>query len=121
MIYTSYYAKYKGDNGVAVSKSIPKWFIGKACNKLMPTWDMIQSVKGCKSPELLKDAVEKYKISYRKLILNKLNPEKIYKELDGKVLLCYEKPGDFCHRHLIAQWLCEHGFDVKEWESGDSV
>ncbi len=21
------------------------------------------------------------------------------------VLMCYEKPGDFCHRHLVAGWL----------------
>ena len=25
------------------------------------------------------------------------------------VLLCYEKPGDFCHRHLVADWF------GKEW------
>jgi hypothetical protein len=24
---------------------------------------------------------------------------------DDAVLLCYEKPGQFCHRHLVAQWL----------------
>lgn len=21
------------------------------------------------------------------------------------VLCCYEKPGDFCHRHILAEWL----------------
>ena len=21
------------------------------------------------------------------------------------ILLCFEKPGEFCHRHLVAQWL----------------
>lgn len=27
------------------------------------------------------------------------------------VLCCYEKPEDFCHRHILAEWL---GEDVKE-------
>jgi hypothetical protein len=31
-------------------------------------------------------------------------------------LLCYEKPSDFCHRHLVADWLNENGYDVKELE-----
>ena len=32
------------------------------------------------------------------------------------VLLCYEKPGDFCHRHILANWLEENfGFKVEEF------
>lgn len=31
-------------------------------------------------------------------------------------LVCYEKPCDFCHRHLVADWLNEHGFKCKEWQ-----
>jgi uncharacterized protein (DUF488 family) len=34
--------------------------------------------------------------------------------LEGKVLLCYEKSGDFCHRHLVAEWLRRYGYEVKE-------
>ena len=33
-------------------------------------------------------------------------------------LVCYEKPGDFCHRHLVAQWLRDAGYSVEEWETG---
>ena len=29
-------------------------------------------------------------------------------------LLCYEKPGDFCHRYLVADFLQEHGIDCRE-------
>ena len=25
-------------------------------------------------------------------------------------LICYEKPSDFCHRHLVADWLNKNGF-----------
>ena len=53
---------------------------------------------------------------YTKMYLNdleKFNPKSIYEEIlefkidsDYKIfLLCYEKPGDFCHRHLAANWL----------------
>ena len=30
------------------------------------------------------------------------------------VLTCYEKPGDFCHRNLVAEWLTKAGIPVKE-------
>ena len=30
-------------------------------------------------------------------------------------LLCYEKSSDFCHRHLVAEWLRKGGYDCKEW------
>jgi len=26
---------------------------------------------------------------------------------DNVVLCCYEKPGDFCHRHILIKWLGE--------------
>ena len=29
------------------------------------------------------------------------------------VLLCYEKPEDFCHRHLFARWIMHNGADIK--------
>ena len=31
-------------------------------------------------------------------------------------LVCYEKPGDHCHRHLVAEWL---GFDPDSIELGE--
>ena len=31
-------------------------------------------------------------------------------------LICYEKPSDFCHRHLVADWLNKNGFECKEYE-----
>lgn len=32
-------------------------------------------------------------------------------------LLCYEKPEDFCHRHLVAQWLTENGYQCTEYRN----
>lgn len=31
-------------------------------------------------------------------------------------LCCYEKPGDFCHRHILAKWLTENtGIEITEF------
>lgn len=38
------------------------------------------------------------------------------KELSGSediILLCYETPKQFCHRHLVVACLNENGFDVR--------
>lgn len=32
-------------------------------------------------------------------------------DLDKVILLCYEKPTDFCHRHLVADWINKHKGD----------
>jgi uncharacterized protein YeaO (DUF488 family) len=42
-------------------------------------------------------------------ILKKLSARSLYKELTATygpdvTLLCYEKPTDFCHRHIVASW-----------------
>lgn len=37
-------------------------------------------------------------------VLSKLDSDEVYKELDGSILLCYEKNTEFCHRHIVAAW-----------------
>ena len=39
--------------------------------------------------------------------------------LDRLTLLCYEKPSDFCHRHLVANWLRQHGAGISERKFGE--
>ena len=73
---------------------------------------------------------------FNEQVLNKLNAEQVVKELDNLLLnetlaidyngdlkevprialICYEKPSDFCHRHLVADWLNKNGVECKEWE-----
>ena len=57
--------------------------------------------------------VSKFTESF-KLQLSKLNKEKIINKLEDIsqkhnnadiVLVCYEKQSDFCHRHILAEWL----------------
>ena len=46
-----------------------------------------------------------YVEEYWNQVLSKLDPEEVYRELDGSVLLCYEDNDKFCHRHIVAAWL----------------
>ena len=40
------------------------------------------------------------------IVLKPLDPQEIYEELgENAVLLCFEKPTNFCHRFLVAGWL----------------
>ncbi|EJP0602850.1 hypothetical protein NVB42_001978 [Salmonella enterica] len=60
---------------------------------------------------------------YERDILAKLNPEQTWNELHllmgnvEPVLLCWEKPGEFCHRQLVARWFRrELGIAVEEYD-----
>lgn len=49
---------------------------------------------------------------YLGLIASRRTPLEIVNELaDGSVLLCYERPGSFCHRHIAAGYIRRAGPD----------
>lgn len=41
---------------------------------------------------------------FYKQVLSQLDAQKVYEEVDGSILLCYEPNTDFCHRHIVAAW-----------------
>lgn len=41
---------------------------------------------------------------FYKQVLSKLDVNKVYEELDNKILLCYEDSDKFCHRQIVAAW-----------------
>ncbi len=45
-----------------------------------------------------------YVLEYWKQVLSKLDPQKVYNQLDNSILLCYEANTEFCHRHIVAAW-----------------
>lgn len=45
-----------------------------------------------------------YVQEYWNQVLSKLDPEKVFRDLDYSVLLCYEPNTGFCHRHIVAAW-----------------
>lgn len=53
---------------------------------------------------------------YYEHVLSKLDPHIVAEELGpDPILICYEKVGDFCHRHIVADWLRAAGYTVEEY------
>lgn len=104
-IYTSYFAQFStltkaGIMPVSIALVSP-WFHGEKCTYLAPTRKILQ----------FKEEPEKYTDHFNRLVLAPLDFSEViedFKNLShGKdiALLCYERPGVFCHRHLVANWL----------------
>lgn len=115
MIYTSNY-KRKGDeyNAIAISAKSPEDYFGKTFMLLAPTWELIM---GYKHGEIRPcDYANQY---INLLETRDLTPQSILDTLPHSCyLLCYEPPGEFCHRHVLASWLNEHtDANIKEWYS----
>ena len=113
MIYTSYFAAMRKmtDEQKAQCVSIARWTPRGI--------DIPSYLKAAPPSDLLKDykdgtvSKEYVNITYS-FQLSKLTAEEVAKDLDGKILLCFEKPGDFCHRHILAEWLRSHGYECEE-------
>ena len=141
MIYTSYFGKLKKvdkltDGKIYIPYSIafstPKWFHGARIKRLMPDYDLISNYKN----QVID--TQRYMERYQNKVLRDLNPAEVVDELEymlpetvinrleqegcsitetdfiNVLLCCYEKPEDFCHRHILAKWFNAHGYDVKE-------
>lgn len=95
MIQTSYFAKAaKMENAVAISQGVPKWFTGERYPLLAPSWALVKETDE-----------SKYRQRYYNEVLKGLNPVYVADDLEGKILLCHEKAGEFCHRRIVAEWL----------------
>lgn len=118
MIYTSYFAKANKlpENIVPISISAkpPKGYKGLQYKKLAPTYQILMDWKASGN-------ADEYIEAYDEEVLCCHKPAKVVVELmqlsEGKdvALLCFEKPEDFCHRHLVAEWLTKAGFECHEY------
>lgn len=122
MIYTSYFAKLSklpaNITPIAICGKSPEWYKGIQYKKLAPKWSFFSIWKETHDNEY-------YIKHFNEEVLNPLNANDVVNELyslAGKnqdadiVLICYEKPGDFCHRHLVADWLTSNGYPVEEYK-----
>lgn len=108
MIYTSYFGTLnkipKDIIPIAICGKSPNWYTGLEYKKLAPKYGFFMDWK-----ETHDDS--KYTKCFYEQVLDKLDVRETTKELyalsngNDIVLLCYEKPSDFCHRHLVAHWL----------------
>lgn len=116
-IYTSNYARH-GNNplAIAISLTVPDWYEGKQLEYLAPKSDMVGKIrKGSANYNQ-----RKYTREYLDILnARNVNAEQLINSLpDGTLLLCYESPGDFCHRRILADWIeRKTGFIVAEWKN----
>lgn len=123
-IYTSYFAAIsklpKGCALISIARKNPVGITFYAMPQLAPSYDILREYKSCGGTKA------RYAQRYISEVLNCLDPEDTYNYIcsivraSGKncaVLLCYEKPYNFCHRHIVADWLTKSGHPVKEWGS----
>lgn len=120
-LYTGYFAMtrhYKPFVPVSIALKTPVFFTGRKYTKVSPTEEILRLYKGGYLNR------EQYSSMYRRDVLSKLDPHKVARDLEnlcgdapGLVLLCYEKPGDLCHRHLLAEWLSQHmALEIEEYQ-----
>lgn len=108
MIYTSSHKEWQstffktyaisGNRGKDVS------YNGRYYSLLAPKkefWQVWHNNIGIISDE---DNNKYYIEEYFKQVLIKLDPLKVYNELDDSALLCYESSQEFCHRHIVSAW-----------------
>lgn len=108
MIYTSNYKNTKKSCFATISISGDRGkkgkFTGECYPKLAPKkdfWKIWHANIGKISEE---ENMEYYIREYWIEVLSKLDPIDVYKDLDNHILVCYEKPEEFCHRQIVAAW-----------------
>lgn len=124
-IYTSYFANAKKIKDAAVLVGIcakpPQGFKDVNIHELAPTLSMMRQYKESYDENLFislyKNNILKPLEQERKNIVAFLERLAAAANKQYVVLLCYEKPEDFCHRHLVAEWLSEElGYTIEEWK-----
>lgn len=107
-IYTSYFANIKKLNGqgiepISIALFPPKWYEGKELKALAPD---VTFFEGYKEHLITEERFKKfYQYKIEKIGKNRIL-EMINEIADGDVaLLCFERPGEMCHRHILGNYL----------------
>lgn len=135
MIYTTYFANLKNFDRkiscpIAICIKPPNGYKGLVYKKLAPTWKILKEWKENHNENL-------YKVCFQNEILESLCIDQVMEDLRFLInktyncgiiknykwwenisfdiyLVCYEKKGDFCHRHLVSEWMNKNGVYVRE-------
>jgi hypothetical protein len=122
MIYTGYYAKLSkyreaGLEPVAISGKVPDFYEGLTYPDFAPRWE---TFKKWKNGEIGNSRyTQMYKFHLDTLDNNEIKGDFGPYNVEGNdiVFLCYEKSGEFCHRHALADWLEENfGWKIEEYK-----
>ena len=118
MIYTSYFANMKNIPSdvvpIAICGKAPDGYKGLQYKKLAPmlgfflVWQRNHD-NAYYTKRYHEEVIDQLDIREVLLDLHKMSGGK------DMVLLCYEKPGDFCHRHIVRAWLKSNGILSEEF------
>ncbi len=120
MLYTTYFAKLRSlpcdISIVSICGKAPDWYKGIQYKKLAPKWGFFSEWRKNHDNHF-------YVEHFSQEVLSHLDAKQVYDELTALTgsteiaLVCYERPEQFCHRHLVANWFRENGFAIKEYGS----
>jgi uncharacterized protein YeaO (DUF488 family) len=119
--YTSYFGAISklSDNDIvpiSIARYANRYVKTQSYSALAPSKELLSAIK---SGEI---TAATYSVEFKKQ-LAELNPNEVISKLDALAgnqsyaLLCYCKPGEFCHRHLVSEWLGNAGIKIKEFGS----
>lgn len=122
-IATGYFANYNkyirlGYISISICLKPPKFFTGLQLKQLAPSWELLEKYKNNNI------SADEYITQYRNQIKSSIKKKEILGKLtsygDKVVLLCYEKPFDFCHRHVIGRMLSTKQYPIYEVNVGET-
>lgn len=118
-IYTGSYKNCKSGNLISISGDRGKrvGFCGKAIPALAPKkkfWDEWYDMLDKVSKE---ESMKFYIENYYNEVLKKVDIEELLKDEVDPILLCFEESNEFCHRHIVANYIeYLYGMHVDEIE-----
>jgi hypothetical protein len=115
MLFTSYYTRAgRHPSAISISRWAPAEFKGPSYLGLAPSRELLLDYKNG-----MVDDVEYTRIFMQHLA--KLDPHVVVTNIPtNSILLCYEGSRQFCHRHIVAEWIQRNtGIFVQEITSDD--
>ena len=105
-MYTSYFANWRkfpliGYQPIGIVSKVPSY------------WNYLNMAELAPPKKMRNYTEEDLRIAYRDYLNTKLSAQEILIRIAKisadlpPVLCCYEKPHEFCHRHVVREWLIE--------------
>lgn len=115
---------------VSIAWKTPSWFDGPRMPELAPKKEWwTEWHERFKDDLESSESVTWYTKKYKETVLSCLDQVSVVTKLSelsqNIVLLCYETPEKFCHRHLVSEWIdsayLKHGRESCEWMNSELV
>lgn len=115
---------------VSIAGKTPSWFDGPRMPELAPKKEWwTEWHERFKDDLESSESVTWYTKKYKETVLSCLDQVSVVTKLSelsqNIVLLCYETPEKFCHRHLVSEWIdsayLKHGRESCEWMNSELV